>query len=88
MRMKLAHSRITAQGQVSVPAEVRRRLGLAPGSTIDWEIDGDTVLVRRSRRFSFDDIRATLFPEGSPEPNSLADLKQGIREHMRRRARG
>jgi antitoxin PrlF len=86
--MKLAHSRITAQGQVSVPAEVRKRLGLAPGSTIDWEIDGDTVVVRRSRRFSFDDIRATLFPEGSPEAKSPSELKQGIREHMRRRARG
>lgn len=88
MSMKLAHSRITAQGQVSVPAEVRKRLGLAPGSTIDWEIEGDTVVVRRSRRFSFDDIRAALFPDGPPEPRSPAELKQGIREHMRRRARG
>jgi len=26
------HSKLTAQGQVSVPAEVRRRLGLGPGS--------------------------------------------------------
>jgi len=85
--MRLAQSRITAQGQVSVPAEVRKRLGLAPGSTIDWEIEGDVIVVRRSRRFSFQDIRAALFPDGPPQPPSLLELKQGIRAQMRRRAR-
>lgn len=85
--MKLAQSRVTAQGQVSVPAEVRRRLGLAPGSIIDWEVEGEAVIVRRAHRFSFDDIRAELFPGGPPDPKPLADLKQGIRDHMRRRGR-
>ena len=85
--MRLAQSRITAQGQVSVPAEVRKRLGLAPGSTIDWEVEGEAVVVRRSRRFSFDEIRAELFPDGPPESKSLDALKQGIRDHARRRAR-
>jgi antitoxin PrlF len=85
--MKIAQSRVTAQGQVSVPAEVRRRLGLAAGSTIDWEVEGGAVVVRRARRFSFEDIRAELFPEGRPEAKSLDQLKQGIRAHVRRRAR-
>jgi len=84
--MRLAQSRITAQGQVSVPAEVRKRLGLAPGSTIDWEIEGDAVVVRRSGRFSLQDIRLALFPDGPPARKSLDDLKQGIRDRMRRRA--
>jgi antitoxin PrlF len=85
--MRLAQSRITAQGQVSIPAEVRKRLGLAPGSTIEWEVAGDDVIVRRSRRFSSEDIRAVLFPDGPPAPRSLEELKQGIRDHARRRAR-
>jgi len=31
----LAHSRVTAQGQSSVPAEVRRRLGIGPDSVLE-----------------------------------------------------
>ena len=30
--MTIARSKLTAQGQISVPAEVRRRLGVVPGS--------------------------------------------------------
>lgn len=86
--MRLAQSRITAQGQVSIPAEVRKRLGLAPGSTIEWEGEGDTVIVRRSHRYSSEDIRAVLFPDGPPLPKTLEQLKQGIRDHARRRAHG
>ncbi|MBI2373818.1 MAG: AbrB/MazE/SpoVT family DNA-binding domain-containing protein [Deltaproteobacteria bacterium] len=83
--MKLAQSRITAQGQVSVPAEVRRRLGLAPGSTIEWDEEGGAIVIRRARRYTSDEIHRALFPEGSPQTHSLADLKEGIRVRMRRR---
>ena len=30
--MALAHSKLTAQGQISVPATIRRKLGIGPGS--------------------------------------------------------
>jgi AbrB family looped-hinge helix DNA binding protein len=83
--MKLAHSRITAQGQVSVPAEVRRRLGLAPGSTIEWEAEGDSIVVRRACRYSSEEIHCTVFPEGPAAPRALSELKEGIRTHMKRR---
>ena len=83
--MKVAQSRITAQGQVSVPAEVRRRLGLAPGSTIEWDDDGETVVVRRAGRYTSEEIHRALFPEGLTAQRSLSDLKEGIREHVRRR---
>ena len=80
--MKLAQSRLTSQGQVSVPAEVRRRLGLAPGSILEWDADGERVVVRRGHRYSSKDVHATLFPEGAPEAHSLQDLKQGIRRRV------
>jgi AbrB family looped-hinge helix DNA binding protein len=62
--MKIAESRLTSRGQVSVPAEVRRRLGLAPGSVIEWDAEGDVILVRRGHRYSSDEVHATLFPDG------------------------
>jgi antitoxin PrlF len=85
----LAKSRITAQGQISVPAEIRRKLGVGPGSVLEWELDGETVLVRRAGKYTSEDIHKALFPHGPPPRRSLAELREGIREYIRKRhARG
>lgn len=40
--------RVTSKGQVTIPLDVRRRLGIEPGSDVDFEIEADAVrLVRR-----------------------------------------
>jgi len=83
--MPIAQSRLTSQGQVSIPAEVRRRLGLGPGSVIEWEETQDGIVVRRAGRYSFEDMRAALFPNGPGRARSLDELKAGIRTHVRRR---
>lgn len=42
--------RVTSKGQVTIPQEVRRRLGIEPGSEVDFQIDDDAVrLVPRSK---------------------------------------
>ena len=35
--------RVTSKGQVTIPQEVRRRLGIEAGSEVDFEIDNDVV---------------------------------------------
>lgn len=82
--MKLAESRITRQGQISVPAEVRRRLGVQPGSVIEWDVEGDTIVVRRAGRNTSEDLHRMLFAK-APERRALDAIDQGIREHMRRK---
>ena len=77
-------SKLTAQGQVSVPAPVRKRLGVGPGSVLEWEIEGENVTVRRAGKYSFEDIHKVLFPE-PPESKTLAELKDGIRQYRRRK---
>jgi AbrB family looped-hinge helix DNA binding protein len=37
--------KITAKGQVTIPQAVRDRLGLLPGTSVDFEVDGDAVRV-------------------------------------------
>jgi antitoxin PrlF len=83
--MTIAHSRLTSQGQVSVPAEVRRRLGLGPGSVLEWEEEGERIVVRRGGRHSSADVSAAIFPSGAGKPRSLADLKAGVRASVKRR---
>ncbi len=82
--MPLAHSRVTAQGQISVPAEVRRRLAIGPGSVLEWDQEGATIVVRRAGRYTSQDLHEALFKQ-APRPRALAELKEGITHHMRRR---
>ena len=83
--MTLARSKLTAQGQISVPAEVRRKLGIGPGSVLEWNEEGEKIVVRRSARYNWEDVHRALFPDGSPKPRTLAELKQGIRRHVQGR---
>jgi AbrB family looped-hinge helix DNA binding protein len=82
--MALAHSKLTAQGQISVPAEVRRKLAIGPGSVLQWDEDGSRIVVRRMGRYSSLDLHESLF-KVPPKPRTLADLQRGIREYVRRR---
>jgi AbrB family looped-hinge helix DNA binding protein len=83
--MALAHTKVTAQGQVSVPAKVRQRLGVGPGSVLEWEEDGDRVVVRKAGRYSSEDIHRVLSSKVPPTRRSLEEIKNGIRQHIRKR---
>ncbi len=83
--MALAASRLTAQGQISVPASVRKKLGVGPGSVLEWEEDGEKVVVRRAGRYTSEDLHRALFPKGPPKRRSLGELKQGPGLHVRKR---
>ena len=82
-----ALSKVTAQGQTSVPLEVRRKLGIGPGSVLEWEDGGETVIVRRAGRYNSEDIHRALFPRGVATRRTLDELKEGIRRHVRKRFR-
>jgi AbrB family looped-hinge helix DNA binding protein len=41
--------RITSKGQVTIPQEIRQRLGLLPHSEVEFELDGDAVRLRKAR---------------------------------------
>jgi AbrB family looped-hinge helix DNA binding protein len=44
-------SALTSKGQVTIPAEVRKRLGLRPGDHVGFIVDGGEVrLVRKESR--------------------------------------
>jgi AbrB family looped-hinge helix DNA binding protein len=84
--MAIAHSKLTAQGQISVPALVRRKLGLGPGSVLEWDDNGEEVVVRRAGRYTSDDLHRSLFQK-PPKPRTLAELKDGIAREIQRRHR-
>jgi AbrB family looped-hinge helix DNA binding protein len=87
LNMALAHSKVTAQGQVSVPAKVRQRLGVGPGSVLEWDEDGDRVVVRKSGRYTSKDIHRVLFPT-TPKARTVEEMKKGIRRYIKKRHAG
>jgi AbrB family looped-hinge helix DNA binding protein len=82
--MVIAHSRLTAKGQISVPAAVRRKLGVGPGSTLEWHEEGDKIVLRRVGRFTSADLHEGLF-SSAPKRRSLGELKAGLKANVRRR---
>lgn len=41
--------RITSKGQVTIPAEIRAKLGLLPETEVEFDIVGDSVRMRKGK---------------------------------------
>lgn len=86
--MAISHSKVTAQGQISVPVEVRKKLGVGPGSVLEWDEQDDHVVVRRAGRYTSQDVNRVLFPDGQGS-GATGEVKDAIRRYIRKRhARG
>ncbi len=83
--MAIAESRLTAQGKISVPAEVRRRMGLGPGSVLVWEERDGEFVVRRAAKCTSADVHAALFGDRQLRSTWRTTVKDGIRKYIRRR---
>jgi AbrB family looped-hinge helix DNA binding protein len=79
--MSVPQSKVTAQGQISVPAEIRKEYGIVPGSVLEWHRKGDDLVVRKAGKYTFEDMRRALFPK-RPRAHSLEELKQAIGDHL------
>jgi AbrB family looped-hinge helix DNA binding protein len=88
-------STISSKGQVTVPQEIRNRLGLAAGDRVEFVIKGENTVIRpvRSDPNPFEKYRGILrtFSGGSKEINEwIADLRdddsreQDLRESVSR----
>jgi AbrB family looped-hinge helix DNA binding protein len=87
--MSIPQSKVTAQGQISVPVEVRKKLGIGPGSVLEWHEQDGSVLIRRAGRFSSSDVHRAVFPKGMPNKETVPDIKAAVRRAMRKKhARG
>jgi len=83
--MAIAHSKLTSQGQISVPAAVRRKLGVGPGSILEWDEEEGKIVVRRLGRYTFEDIHKALFGDKPPKPHTIEEMDEGIRTYMRKK---
>lgn len=87
--MLLIQTKLTSQGQVSVPAAVRSFLSLTPGSVLVWKEEAGRISVERAVRHSTLDVHQALFGDAAvASSKTAAEIKQGIRQRMKRRYAG
>lgn len=51
---------ITSKGQVTIPQEIRNRLGLLPNTEVEFELAADHARIRKSSRRGAQTARAQL----------------------------
>ena len=51
---------ITSKGQVTIPQEIRNRLGLLPHTKVEFELAGDHARIRKARRPPGESVRGRV----------------------------
>ena len=66
--------RLTSKGQVTIPIEIRERLGLHAGTEVEFELDGDAVRLRKSATASGRGAALVAYLRGrAPQPGLSTD---------------
>lgn len=78
----MPRSTMRSRGRLTVPKDVRKRLGLKSGDRVIFEFEGDSVRLRVERRKSLGELR------GSLRTNGQYPGKEGEREAAREHAVG
>jgi antitoxin PrlF len=64
--MEHYYTTLTERGQVTLPSEIRRKLGVKPKQKVHFEVDGDSIRIVPSA-FTLESIRGMAPPLSEPE---------------------
>jgi len=70
---------ITSKGQVTIPQEIRNRLGLLPHTRVEFELAGDHARIRKAKREAGPGARGRLALEAL---RGRADVRMSTEEIM------
>ena len=73
--MIMRESQVTESGQATIPAEIRRQLGIEPGDVLRWTVVDDAVLsveVVTQEYGAFDDFEPTSMGGKGTETHDVA----------------
>ena len=74
-------TRLTSQGQTSIPAEMRKALRIEPGTELAWTIAGGHLVAKPVRATTLKDLQSAIQPSGLHL--SIEDMDQAIRNHFK-----
>ncbi|MFQ5794015.1 MAG: AbrB/MazE/SpoVT family DNA-binding domain-containing protein [Candidatus Bipolaricaulia bacterium] len=71
-------AKVTSKGQITVPKEVRQKLGLSPGDELEFiEKDGEFHIRRRIRHSPFDHYLGYLKRLEGQDPDEIVKKLRG-----------
>jgi AbrB family looped-hinge helix DNA binding protein len=76
----MSEATITSKGQVTIPADIRRAMGLSAGERVVFTQLDDGTIVFRAKRRSILELRGLLKPaRAGKHPVSVRDMNIGRR---------
>jgi len=73
---------ITIKGQVTIPAEIRAKLGLKPRDKVQFELEDDTVILRKSASRIERHFGAVQVPKALDWRQEREAFEQGVAEEV------
>lgn len=74
----MTSSRLSTKGQIVIPSEIRRHMGLHSGDRIDFVVGDDGTVTLRPALLDVRDLRG-LLRRDSAEPVSVEAMNEAIR---------
>lgn len=88
--MEMSIAKVTSQGQITIPVDIRRRLGVQPGGKVVFIQEGDRVMIANATVEAFEQMRQAFAPEaerlGLKEEQDVVELVKQVRAERRREA--
>lgn len=86
--MEMSIAKVTSQGQITIPADIRRLLGIQPGGKVVFIQDGSRVLMANATIEAFEQMQAAFAPEaerlGLKNDQDAVDLVKSVRAERRK----
>jgi len=83
-------ARISKSGQVTIPAEIREKLGVKPGDVVLWRVDDDGKIEVERVKYKFEDLIGIFgpLPEGMTMDELITEAMAEATERRYHRGRG
>lgn len=82
----MSRATLTSKGQITVPKDVRERLGLKSGDRVKFEFEGDSVRLRVEKGRSLEELKGSL--PATREYTGKEAERKAAREHLSMEALG
>jgi antitoxin PrlF len=88
--VEMSVAKVTSQGQITIPADIRKKLGIQPGSKVVFIQDGDRVMITNATMEAFEQMQKAFASDaerlGLKDEQDAVDLVKQVRAERRKEA--